>query len=481
MSKFLSAATMVATVLLGAAASQAAVVAMYGEYAESNGIIVNIPQNPPIVPCTPPPLLAAPPNNPNLNVRPTGVNDARCHLRRQALQKGTAVPTIATKFEGPQVGNKGARNITVPGTVMQALAVGAPFTIPSFAFEQQLGPQIGIVLENVVRQLDTTFIAAMPGIDRIGPNPGPINGAVGGSYTIKTPGQRIAAPTLTRMFSAANYANAGNGQNNGVPAPNFEQRTQADPPVITNSFAGEDLQMRYASGPNDFGGTMALLLDGRGRLYLFGPPISGGFIAAGKLSLLPVVGTNPVGDNDPGFRVRNGQGWNITASGMQAAGRIKAFAAGLGLPQVSAMGAPIIANGCIGTTVNATCNQINGFETQGFVVAALPAAQSFKHAFAWTTGRVSIVRTGLRRGVQQTDTVTGKGYDTVGLSSMGGPQRNVGLVAGSYTRRTAASGNELNHQLVGINLKFTPEPGATVALVSGLGTLAFLAYRRRSA
>jgi hypothetical protein len=183
MSRILRAALVVATVGMAASASQAQTVAMYGEYHESNGIIVNIPQNPPIVPCVPPPLLVAPPSHQtvgglmtfqHLDLRPTGVNDARCHDREQHVNFTTMQPGV---FNQPQVGNRGAR------TAMAGLNVGDPFTIPPFAFEQNLGLQVGIVLQNVTRQLDTAFIAAMPGIDRIGPNPGPLPA---GSYTVKT-------------------------------------------------------------------------------------------------------------------------------------------------------------------------------------------------------------------------------------------------------------------------------------------------------
>ena len=64
---------------------------------------------------------------------------------------------------------------------------------------------------------------------------------------------------------------------------------------------------------------------------------------------------------------------------------------------------------------------------------------------------------------------------------MGGVQRNVGLVAGSYTRRLDGVPTlQLNTQLLGVNLKFTPEPGATVALVAGMGLLGLMATRRRA-
>ena len=74
------------------------------------------------------------------------------------------------------------------------------------------------------------------------------------------------------------------------------------------------------------------------------------------------------------------------------------------------------------------------------------------------------------------------GFDTIGKSVMGAPQRNVGLVAGSYSIRTAfppaGPDIQISPQILGLNLKFTPEPGATMALVSGLGLLGFLARRR---
>ena len=100
--------------------------------------------------------------------------------------------------------------------------------------------------------------------------------------------------------------------------------------------------------------------------------------------------------------------------------------------------------------------------------AQIPKATSVKHAFGLTTGTVSIVVVAPARRPHFSTTLTGMGYDTVGVSVLGGPQRNVGLVAGSYTIRTATT-TEINAQMLGLNLKFAPEPGATVALASGLG------------
>jgi hypothetical protein len=485
MSKFLRAAFVVATVAMGAAASQAQTVAMYGEYHESNGIIVNIPQNPPTVGCVPPPLLAAPPSHltvmgaqsfQHLDLRPTGVNDPRCHDREQHINFNAANPGV---FNKPRVGNKGARNINNPAG---GLAVGDPFTIPPFAFQQQLGPQIGIVLQNITRQLDTTFIAAMPGIDRNGPNPGPLPA---GSYTIKNLTQLAPIPALTRMFSQMNWQNPGNGQNNGL-AVGLAARANANTTINASAAGGnEKVRIRYVAGPRQFGGTMALLLDGRGRLYLAGPQLTGAVPAIFK----PAAATQPVGDNDPGYRRRNAACWDVTAPGFQLPGRFKGFQGNVNTP----MGAPIIAPLCTQTSdplnlLPVGCNEINGFDTYmggvaplpaGGTFALLPKATSIKHMFALTTGTVSIVRVALRNGVHFSDTVTAMGHDTVGVSVMGGVQRNVGLVAGSYTIRNSTD-TQLNTQMLGLNLKFAPEPGATAALASGLGMLGLLAYRRRA-
>lgn len=498
MSKFLRTVCVVATVVMGAAASQAQTVAMYGEYHEGNGIIVNIPQNPPTVGCVPPPLLVAPPPHgtimnlqqfQHVDLRPTGVNDARCHDREQHINFNTTPMGV---FNKPRVGNKGARNIVNPAG---GLAVGDPFTIPAFAFQQQLGPQVGIVLQNITRQLDTTFIAAMPGIDRNGPNPGPLPA---GSYTIKNLTQLAPVPALTRMFSQMNWQNPGNGQNNGL-AVGLAARANANTTInATANLGAERVRVRYVAGPRQFGGTMALLLDGRGRLYLGGPQLTGALPASYK----PAAATQPVGDNDPGYRRRNAAGWDVTAPGFQLPGRFKLFPNQPNTP----MGAQRVADDCTQTSdplnlLPVGCNEINGFDTYnagatimiattpmglmtimlppGGTLQAFPKATSIKHMFALTTGTVSIVRVAKRGSNHFSDTITAMGYDTVGVSVMGGVQRNVGLVAGSYTIRTA-SDIQLNTQMLGLNLKFAPEPGATAALASGLGMLGLLAYRRRA-
>ncbi|MBY0399718.1 hypothetical protein K2X89_05445, partial [Myxococcota bacterium] len=344
---------------LSAPAGEAQTVAMYGEYHESNGIIVNIPQNPPVVACVPPPLLAAPPSHftvdglrslQHLDLRPTGVNDARCHDREQHINFNVTAMGV---FKKPRVGVRGARLIDNPSG---GLAVGDPFTIPPFAFQQNLGRQVGIVLNNVTRQVDTTFIAAMPGIDRNGPNPGP---APAGSYTIKTVGQLAPVPALTRMFSQMNWQNPGNGQNNGR-AVGFAARANANTTHVNAQAGGnEKVRVRYVAGPRQFGGTMALLLDGTGRLYFCCPQVDGQIPPI----FIPNAATQPfpVGDNEQGFRRRNAAGWDLTVPGIQLPGKFKGYQGNFFTP----MGAPRVAPRCTQTAdplslLPLGCNEING-------------------------------------------------------------------------------------------------------------------------
>src|SRR5690606_24279225 len=135
MSKLLKGVLAAAAVLSMSTSVQAQTVGMYGEYHESNGIIVNIPQNPPIVTCP----------DPNLPGNPL---DARCHHR---VQKFFGNPQQDAYFH-PQVGNHGAQNIpTHPDDAdSDGLDVGDPFIIPPSAYRQELGRQGGVVLNNVV-------------------------------------------------------------------------------------------------------------------------------------------------------------------------------------------------------------------------------------------------------------------------------------------------------------------------------------------
>ena len=518
MSRFNGIGFVLAAAVAMAATASHAQVAMYGQYGESNGIIVNIPQNPLVRNCVPPvqpnvypphatiggipPLLPS-----NIEVRVTGNNDARCHSRNTEF--AASGRKKASVFNKPQRGVYGF----VAG-VNGGLNVGDPFTVPPFAFQQQLGKQVGIVLNSAVRQLDTTFIAAMPGTNRASGMQPKIKGVQfpDGPYTIRPKAAQIPVPALTRRFSQGNWNNPGNGQNNAANPTTmlntpFEKRLAANTTHFNTGLAAEKIRMRYIAGPREFGGTMALLLDGAGILWQAGSGLD--FRPGITAQMRKNAATQPVGDQVPGFRVRNAAGWNIIHDGFQASGKQRAFFTGFNAANANTpMGALRISVPCTfdDPPTPAGCNQINGWTTwmvgpatqlqfgaggknvllgtRG-TLRVIPKATSRKHAFPLTTGTVSLVRVANRTafaGGVQTQTLTGMGYDTTMLAPNGQPQRNVGLVAGSYSVRTdSISGTVINSQMLGVDLRFAPEPAASAALVSGLGLLAVLAYRRRMA
>ena len=80
--------------------------------------------------------------------------------------------------------------------------------------------------------------------------------------------------------------------------------------------------------------------------------------------------------------------------------------------------------------------------------------------------------------IVDTNTMIGNGHDSTS-SFATGLRRNVGLVAGSYSKRTDGTGSQqINAQLSGMNLVFTPEPASAAALLAGVGLLGTMAVRR---
>jgi hypothetical protein len=187
--------TFIAAIAVGlsAASANAQTVAMAGSYGEANDIIVNIPQNPPIIPCE---ICAggalptqAVPRGPWSCGPGLAVNDSECGIRVQEVNFGGQNIFI----EKPSAGVVGFGDIATiggSGTLPNGLNVGDPFLVPTRFMSQKRGNQVGVVLNNAVVQLDTDFTAVMPVANRQKDTANPV--------------------ALTRQFSAMNWSAVGN-------------------------------------------------------------------------------------------------------------------------------------------------------------------------------------------------------------------------------------------------------------------------------
>ena len=402
MSKLLRAAIALSFLLTTAGVTHAQNVAMSGEYGESSGRLVNIPINPPKAVCT-------------------NTFSARCH----AGARNGVPDQLLEPSSGVPVGGAGV--IIMPG----GLAEGDRFTIPTLAFIQDAVHKFTPVINNIaIVQLDTTLTAAMPRFER-----------------------KQNPQTGTRVFRPNAWSRPGNGQTGRIAANTT--------PISTATQATHAITLKYIAGQRAFGGTMANLLDGDGKLYLTGPALMSSF---GSPATRPWVGTNALADGIQGnLNTRNGAGWGYTRMGAQQSGVIRNL--------------QVIAPPCTQEVppAPAGCGLVSNFLGNGFTIAAIPGATSTKFMHPWTTGTVSILFTGTQGGFPNNQLLTGMGYDS---TSMTGAVRNIGMVAGSYTLRNSAAGTLSGQQMIGVDMTFTPEPGATVALIGGLGLLGFLARRR---
>jgi hypothetical protein len=419
----------IALMVLGTTAAQAQFVSMSGSYHESNGQAVEIPQIGQEIVCGAGGNISAPPSAPG---------DARCHGSRQTIYDPILGPING--YLKPATGVEQVVTGIVPGGLLK----GSTFTVPTGFFGRippgalSTNPVEAPVINNAVIWISTAFTAIMPPAGRL-----------------------ISPPASTRVMRKQ-----GNGPIAGQPL------RPTGPPAVRNvvmlppAGSNDTGTVTYTEGPNKFGGTMASLLDGQTLLWIKNAQ----FDALFPTVYTPVLATQPVGDTAVQLNSRAGMGWDYAVAGAQVAGRI------FGLTGTSI----VLCNAGILPVSPAGCNVPPAtFPQPGAVpLGSIAPATSIKHVFPWTTGTVTNVVHAVRGAPRTfTETITGMGYDTTAMTV---GVRNVGLVAGSYTGRISDTGTELAGQMSGINLRFTPEPGATVALFAGIGLLGLAAARRRS-
>jgi hypothetical protein len=416
----------IALMVVGTTAAQAQFVTMGGQYTESNGFVVNIPNNQPNVIC-----------GAGGNINATPVNDARCHGVRRTIYQPAFGPL---NFATPQTGVP--TRATVP-TIMGGLNAGDTFTVPTGFFGQTpptfgVNDEAGPVINNAVIWISSGFTGRMPAAARA-----------------------VNPPASTRIMRKQ-----GNGPIAGQPLRPTGAPAVRNVVMIPPAGSSDTGSVTYTEGPNKFGGTMAVLLDGVADLYIK----TAAFDAYFPTAYTPVLGVQHVGDPTVSLMERNAAGWDYGVLGGQIAGVVYG-PTGTGISPC-----PLVL-----PATPPNCNQPPPFSNYSMKVLDvgnfLPAATSTKKMFPWTTGSVTMVVHAVRGASGTfTETLTGMGYDDDSVSGV----RNVGLVAGSYTARTAGTGKELASQVVGINIQFTPEPASAIALFAGVGLLGFAAARRRS-
>ena len=430
----------VALMVLGTSAVQAQTVSMSGEYHESSGRAVEIPQIGQASNC------GAGGGN---TAAPSAPGDARCHGGRQTIYQPALGP-----LKGYVKPATGVQNV-VTGIVPGGLAKGSTFTVPTGFFARtapaaiSVSPVEAAVVDNAVIWIETAFTAQLPAAGRL--NTPPASTRVMRKQDPLGTGAAIPGQPLRPVGTSTNV-----------------RVVNMVPPVGSNDSG----TITYTEGPNKFGGTMSGLLRGEALLWIK----STGFDALFPSAYTPVLATQPVGNPPsviPTLMSRNGMGWDYLVTGGQPSGQIWGLS-GTSIVLCSAGVVPVMPLGCNQPPATVP----NPAPSKGIDLGPIAPATSVKHVFPWTTGTVTNVVHAVRGAPQTfTETLTAMGYDTTAMTA---GVRNVGLVAGSYTARIADTGNELGSQLIGINLTFTPEPGATVALFAGIGLLGLAAARRRS-
>lgn len=325
--------------------------------------------------------------------------------------------------------------------------VGDTFVVPPGIFTRAQSSQVPVPANQVVQQLDTTFI-------------------FNGPATIRTPsamsdgGQLPGIASQTRKMQKNAWSKAG--QPARVAANfNFE--------VIVDSIVTR--RVTYTANTNAFGGTMGMLLDGAGLVYIVTDLLT--FLSGNEIAL------SVVGDTIPGaVTVHMGRGYATTQ--MRTANPAPIFPTFSLAPQCTPNVIPPSPPGC-DLVLTFKNDLIKTVPTPGGgtimlttmqPIGAIPGALTTNTGFPWTTGHVSAYGKGSQGGVAQTTTLTAVGDDSLKQGV-----RTIQLVAAGIALRVGATTVRVPHlETVTIQV---PEPGSTLMLAGALGLLGGLYSVRR--
>lgn len=392
------------------------------------------------------------------------------------------IPAGAFKFNSAM--NVGGAAVTINPTVISLttnFAAIAPATTGLTAMSfmstggatltQILNPQLSFMASRIVQNTAGTAVVSVVPTTIAGANAVPRR-LRAGAWTTQT-GRPGADFSFCRGGQAGFEAQGTHLKIGGVvncTTPNVT----ADPATGANGKAYNGL-ISYTAGPNAFGGTMMMLLDGGGNVAVFNgntavTPSAPG--AGGTAVSTPKVCFSPIGQpGATGYRNQvTGAGFAFASSAFLQSGPCHRGLVQTAGQRIQTLG-PVLPAG-----TNFLTFPTPGNGTFMLDLNVLPPDQNKNLAMPFTTGTAVAQNTGTNQGAPATSTLSLAGSLN---TSMG--VGNITLVSGALSHRVFANQNTSYFTNVRM-VTFAPEPGATlmlgVALV-GIGG-AYLVMRRRS-
>lgn len=226
--------------------------------------------------------------------------------------------------------------------------------------------------------------------------------------------------------------------------------------------------MTYTAGPNRFGGTMMMLLDGGGAVFVINGNTATTSMGVPGTGVTPKVCASPIGaPGAAGLRNQNtGAGFLMASTAVLPPGPCYRGMIQTPGQKIATLG-PLLPPNIITTPGGAM-----------FDLNELPENTNLNQGGPWTTGTLFEQQTGTVDGQDVDSTITIMGSHMTN----GAGEGNITLVAGSLSHRPLAGTNTTNFGYIRMVTFNAPEPGASlmlgVALVGIAG--AYLVIRRRS-
>ncbi len=396
----------------------------------------------------------------------------------------------------PQLGTSNPTTPTAGPYVIDNGGNPASFTVPFTAFSQNLGNQ-SIPVQGIptVLRLTTGFRLRAPFPNSpMGPQPG-ARIFLSNAWS-RDPGQSLARvqpdfnwcpgapgnPTCPAAITLLGTTVGGAPGMTGFPNPQcfrpgincipkvpptpggVPTASRQAPPNQTYAGATFNGLVRYKSGPNAFGGTMALLLQGQGVVTIEGGALgTSGGVPRGAKQVFGGIGFEAQGG---GYSAIDTDMLGTTLT-THTPGSGTAMV--VGFPLYQSFMVPVRCTGPLGFPPQPPgCDAITA---TGPRIGYIPPDTNTNIGFPWTTGTVYAFNTGTNLGQPVTTLLTAMGSDARNALGSG----FITLVAGGAANRIQSNQQFANIDVVSFNL---PEPGSTLMLGAGIALVGLL-YRMR--